>query len=172
MFGLIWRRKVPGFGTRRRFDLDLGIREQRLLRATTLATLAKFSEGVDLGQRFTWYRAFNRGKRAAWLAAYVHGHTDPGYVESYGLSAVFCRLIWSDWLYLEVEPKALFPRKNDGDFTAAIEIKFDTLYGNYMPIAADAQSSRLRLPAGGAQDFKLLQVAHGGQRITRNQVAK
>jgi len=91
-----------GFGTRRRFDLDLGIREQRLLRATTLATLAEFSEGVDLGQRFTWYRAFDRGKSAAGLAAYAHGHTEPGYVESYGLAAVFRRPVWSDWLYLEV----------------------------------------------------------------------
>ena len=100
-----------------RVRTDLGWRERdRFARATQSFDL--FGRiGERLGLRHTV--SVSADDQADWR------------VVSYGYRFSWRRLIHRDWLYMEISPEVYFPREDDFEAAAAIQLRFEAFAGDY-----------------------------------------
>ncbi len=119
-----------GFGTRTQIEYERLLAPNRLLRWTSAFTFSEQSEGVDLLQRLTLFETINE-KRGLSFGVGLTGYTSPApTIEEYGLSIRYRKNFFRDWLFLELEPEALWPIESERALTTRMTIRIEVQLGD------------------------------------------
>lgn len=124
---LFWKRK-EGLGERSRVDMRTLLGEKFHFVSSSTATWSESSQGVDLSQSFTVRRMLGRVSAiAGWTRA--DWHTRPSaIVDGYAMGVEYRRLVYGDWLFLNVSPEFRFQNEKDYELTPALNV---TLEANF-----------------------------------------
>ncbi len=130
--GLHWR-DGEGFGERTRLDFDRSVGSLSVLRSRTEAEWSETSRGVDLDQRYSVTRALSV-KTALSGTIGVELHTRPSWiVDGYSAEIRVRRQLHRKWLFLQMTPRADFPRDRRYEFTPQLVISIEIRFGEALP---------------------------------------
>ncbi len=116
------------FGERTTFDFQRPIGTKEVFRSLSAITCSETSKGVDLRQVFL-LRHFFSETIAAGISGEIAAHTRPStVVDAYVLAFEYRQKIWRDWLYLDVNPQARFPREVDFEFTPFLGLSLEAIF--------------------------------------------
>ncbi len=119
-----------GFGAKTQLEFKKRFGEPYIFRTSSAGVWSETSQGVDLGQSFSLYRHSGH-HRSIGTRFGIYAHTRPStVVDSYNLRFPYRQRLHRNWLYLEIEPGADFPRERDWAFTPLLVIKLDIYFGD------------------------------------------
>ncbi len=125
---LFWRAR-EGFGERSQLDFDHLLAANKLFRWTSAATFSESTQGVDWLEQFTLFQQLDVKQALSYTFAFS-GFTIPAFTtENYGISARYRRNIYSNWLYLELEPQLNWPLDQQHEFTPAFILRIEAQFG-------------------------------------------
>jgi len=125
---LFWDER-DGFGQNARIDFERHPTPVWKQRSSTFFLWSETSEGVEASQTFSVFHAPNR-RRVHSVHAGATGTLEPSaIVTAYIVRYNLYRLIYKNWVYLEIEPGVQFPREQDWEATPFINIQFHVLFG-------------------------------------------
>jgi hypothetical protein len=122
---------VDGFGTSSKLDLDRGLGDHLLLRASGLAKVAEKVDGVEWNTTLTLYHELSP-KHALGYQLTADGETGREVpLRDYGARLIYRRQILRDWLILELRGGIGWPREHlterrefNWGLGAAVEMRF------------------------------------------------
>lgn len=125
---LFWDER-DGFGQNARIDFERHPNPEWKQRARTFLLWSETSEGVRASQTFSLFYAPGR-RRVHSLHAGATGSLEPSaLVTAYVIRYNLYRLIYKNWVYLEIEPGVQYPRDRDWEETPFINIQLHLLFG-------------------------------------------
>jgi hypothetical protein len=112
------------------FDIDKLVDGDMLLRSRSELEWAEEERGVRPSQTFSLYKPFSRQRAIRWDIGGVWPES-PGPEETrYYTSLTYRRLVFSDWIFLEITPGVEFPQTHDYEAKFFGSIKFDFIFGD------------------------------------------
>jgi hypothetical protein len=127
-----WR-SDDGFGEKTQLDFLRPIGDQNDFKASTEAIWSETSEGVDLGQVFSFSHVISRKKVVA-VRVGAAAHTEPSTImDQYFIRFPYRQRIHSNWMFLELEPGVIFPNDRDFKATPLVILRVDMLFGGIPP---------------------------------------
>jgi hypothetical protein len=100
-----------GMGATTRFDLERLLGERFLGRWTGSATLTQKTEGVLWFSSVTLFQNLGNGRALAYQAG-LSGESDHAVdISDYGLTVIYRRSVYRDWLFLELRSSVTWPRE-------------------------------------------------------------
>jgi hypothetical protein len=124
---VFWRGD-DGFGERTLLEFERWMREY-FFRISTSALYSETSEGLEFAHGYAITHLVTK-RRSIGLRASLSGRTEPNIVvETYQVRLPYRQRLHRDWIYLEIEPGADFPRDRDFSFTPRVDITVDLIIG-------------------------------------------
>jgi hypothetical protein len=125
---LFWDER-DGFGQNARIDFERHPTPAWKQRSSTFFLWSETSDGVQASQTLSLFHAPSR-RRVHSLHAGVTGTLEPSaVVTAYIVRYNLYRLIYKNWVYLEVEPGVQFPREREWEATPFVNIQMHVLLG-------------------------------------------
>ncbi len=128
-----WRR-LDGFGTTTRIELDQRLRQRFLFRYHVMGTVSESTLGLDWQTGVTLFHYLG-GSRALAYVAEIFGETGRDVpLEDYGLRAVYRQTAFRPWLFLELGAGLSWPRRSLDEsrkINPALGFGFEMQYGRY-----------------------------------------
>ncbi|HMP73521.1 MAG TPA: hypothetical protein PKE55_09700 [Kiritimatiellia bacterium] len=125
---LFWDQR-DGLGQNARLDFERHPSPEWKQRASTFLLWSETSEGIKASETLSWIHAPSR-RRVQSLHLGATGKLEPSTImTAYIVRYNFYRLIYKNWVYLEVEPGVQFPRERDWETTPFVNIQLHVLLG-------------------------------------------
>jgi hypothetical protein len=125
---LFWDQR-DGFGQNARLDIERHPSPEWKQRASTFLLWSETSEGIKASETLSLIHAPSR-RRVQSLHVGATGKLEPSMkMTAYIVRYNIYRLIYKNWVYLEVEPGLQFPRERDWEATPFINIQLHVLLG-------------------------------------------
>jgi len=121
-------RDGPGEITQARFSRRLN--HLYLFRAITRGSWDESHDGITLSQSFSLYQEVSKRKALRYTIAGEMPTSTAMVMDEYKALVTWRQLVRGDWLYIEIEPAASFPRNRDYEFTPTILFKLDLMFGD------------------------------------------
>jgi hypothetical protein len=147
----VWWESQDKFGASTRLDVDRRLLTDSLLRFRGRVTWEQKKNGVEFDGSVNFYERAdpNLGVR---ISARLKGETRPATViRRYTLSARLRKLVYRDWVYLEVEPAMDFFRDDDYEPSPGLTLVIEAVFGGD-PWRKDREREERRARRGAGRD--------------------
>ena len=121
-------RDGPGEVTQVRFSRRLN--DSYLFRASTRGKWDESHDGITVGQAFALYHEVSVRRAIRYTVSAAMPTSPSTVMDEYNAIVTWRQLVRGDWLYVEVEPNASFPRERDYKFTPSIIFKLEMMFGD------------------------------------------
>ncbi len=124
-----WTR-FRGYGATTGIDFERKLGENLFFRASSSATWHDDTEAYELAQNLTLFQQLsNRNMMAYNVGAFGGRSGGVTYVTEYAASIIFRRNIYKNWLFGEIQPRALFQKSDGFDLYPSITARLEVVFG-------------------------------------------
>jgi hypothetical protein len=123
---------VDGFGEETRFEINRPLNIDRLIRVSGGARYEMTNDYFELDYGLSLYHELNKKEVLAYYFRASGEHHDSMSFNNYGIGLRYRRLIYQNWVFIEVTPELESANNNRYDIAPIIMFRFEALIGDLL----------------------------------------